>query len=82
MCLSVPMRVIERDPAADSPMPMGIVDAAGDRRICCFAYLPDAREGDWVLVQGGFAVTLLSAEDAQLSLDSFARFGRDGEKRG
>lgn len=75
MCLSVPVEIIEREPADSSPMPMGVVTAAGEQRTCCLAYVPEAVVGDFVLVQNGFAVSVLDKEDAAKSFDSFAELG-------
>ncbi|WP_460830047.1 HypC/HybG/HupF family hydrogenase formation chaperone [Nocardioides hungaricus] len=51
------------------------LDAQGATRECHLAYLPEARVGDWVLVQAGFAVTLLDEESARESLAAFAELG-------
>lgn len=73
MCLGIPARVI--DPGTpDDPFPMGEIDVAGQRRPCCFAYLPEATAGDWVLVQNSFAMTLVDEESARESLETIEEF--------
>lgn len=73
MCLGIPakVRVVED---SDSPLPMGEVSLEGELRPCCFAYLPEAQVGDWVLVQNGFAMTLLDEQSAQETLAAIAEF--------
>ncbi|WIM68279.1 HypC/HybG/HupF family hydrogenase formation chaperone [Corynebacterium breve] len=73
MCLGVPARVISTGDTT-SPMPMGEIDIKGERRPCCFAYTPDARPGDWVLIQTGFAMQLLDDDSAQAALATIDEF--------
>lgn len=63
MCLGIPAQVTQLL-IPDSPLPMGEICMRGELRPCCFAYVPEATIGDWVLIQNGFAMTLLSAEEA------------------
>lgn len=72
MCVAVPVRVAS---VGTPPLVAGEVEADGERRPCNFAYLPDARPGDWVLVRAGFAVVALSDEDAAASLAAFEQLG-------
>ncbi len=67
MCLAVPGRVvaIEADPVA----PIATVDYDGLLRRVQLLYLPDVRVGDYVLVQGGFAIRRLSEAEARESLE-------------
>ena len=39
------------------------------------AYVPEARVGDYVLIQNGFAMNLLTPEEAQESLDTWRELG-------
>ncbi len=76
MCIGVPARVldIDRGPEGTSPLPMGAIDVKGEKRPCCFAYVPDARPGDWVLIQTGFAMEVIDAETARASLETIDEF--------
>lgn len=73
MCLGIPARVI--DPGSpDDAFPMGEIDVAGERRPCCFAYVPEAKVGDWVLIQNSFAMTIVdeaSAAESMAAIDEF-----------
>jgi hydrogenase expression/formation protein HypC len=69
MCVSVPVRIAEVTPGA---LPMARLDGGVT---CCLAYVPEARVGDFVLVQQGFAVEVLDPESAALSLAAFAELG-------
>lgn len=67
MCLAVPGRIvgIDGEPAA----PVAEVDYDGVRRRAQLVYLPEARVGDWVLVQAGFAVRRLTDAEALETLE-------------
>ena len=60
MCLGIPARVIDPGSSLD-PFPMGEIDVAGERRPCCFAYVPEAVAGDWVLVQNSWCCCKVGA---------------------
>lgn len=66
MCLGIPGRItaiIEED-----GMRMGKVDFGGVRRQVCLVYVPDAREGQYVIVHAGFAISLLDEDEARQTL--------------
>ena len=69
MCVGFPLRIVAITPGE---LPMATLDAGGRSASCCLAYVPEARVGDYVLVQGGFAAVLLDAEAAAESLAAFA----------
>lgn len=73
MCLGMPGRIVQV--TGPRELAMAIVDVGGTRRETCLAYVPDAQVGDWVLIQTGFAVTLLDEESAQESLALFGELG-------
>ncbi|WBT09754.1 HypC/HybG/HupF family hydrogenase formation chaperone [Corynebacterium sp. SCR221107] len=73
MCLGIPARVIDPGSSLD-PFPMGEIDVAGERRPCCFAYVPEAVAGDWVLVQNSFAMTIVDEEAARESMQTIEEF--------
>jgi hydrogenase expression/formation protein HypC len=47
---------------------VGTADFEGVSRQVCLAYLPDAKAGDYVLVNGGFAVRIIDQAEAQETL--------------
>lgn len=72
MCVGVPCRILSISPGV---MPMGRIDVAGQVQDACMAYVPEAQVGDYVLIQNGFAMNLLTAEEAQTSLDTWRELG-------
>jgi hydrogenase expression/formation protein HypC len=66
MCLGIPGRVTMI--FAEEGIRMGKVDFGGVIRTVCLAYLPEAREGDYVIVHAGFAISRLDEEEAQRTL--------------
>jgi len=71
MCIAVPARVVDITPG---PMPMGHVTHGGADVACCFAYVPEARVDDYVIVQMGFAIEVVDPESAAESLAIFDEF--------
>jgi len=67
MCLAIPGRIVAI--GSDAGAPVAEVDYDGVRRSARLIYLPDARVGDYVLVQAGFAVRRLSDVEAREALD-------------
>ncbi|HTN03217.1 HypC/HybG/HupF family hydrogenase formation chaperone [Planctellipticum variicoloris] len=72
MCLGVPGRVqrwIDRDPLTG----LAEIDFGGVRRTCHMACVPEAIEGDFVLVHAGVALTIVDAEAARRTLEDLER---------
>lgn len=67
MCLAVPGRVVAISSASGSPV--AEVDYDGVRRTAQLLYLPEARVGDYILVQAGFAVRRLSDDEAREAIE-------------
>lgn len=66
MCLGVPGKIIGKYMTND--MLMGRIDFGGVYREACLVYVPEAQIGDYVLIHVGFALTILSEEDAKETL--------------
>ncbi len=66
MCLGVPGRIIEIYQA--NGLEMGKIDFGGVVREVCLSYVPEAQVGDYALIHVGFALNLLSEEEAQETL--------------
>ncbi len=49
---------------------MGKIDFGGVVREACLEALPEAQVGNYTIVHAGFALNLLSEEEAQASLDA------------
>ncbi|NPV57103.1 MAG: HypC/HybG/HupF family hydrogenase formation chaperone [Anaerolineae bacterium] len=68
MCLGVPGKITE---FIDQPgLKMCKVDFGGVSRTVCIETLPEAKIGDYVIVHAGFALNLLSEDEAMLTLDT------------
>ncbi len=68
MCLGVPGKIVEIHQA--NGLKMGKVDFGGVMREACLAYVPDAQVGDYTVIHVGFAISRLSEEEAQASLET------------
>jgi hydrogenase expression/formation protein HypC len=66
MCLGVPGKIIEI--IEGGPLRMCKVDFGGVFREACIDTLPEAKVGDYTIIHAGFALTLLSEQEAQESL--------------
>jgi hydrogenase expression/formation protein HypC len=69
MCLAVPGKIIEID--ENAPIRMGKVDFSGIIREVCLEAVPEASLEDYVIVHAGFALNILSEEEAMDSLAAF-----------
>jgi hydrogenase expression/formation protein HypC len=67
MCLGVPGKIIEIYEAGG--LPMGKIDFGGVTREACLSYVPEAKVGDYTIIHVGFALNLISEEEAQETLD-------------
>jgi hydrogenase expression/formation protein HypC len=64
MCLAVPGRVVSV--AGEDPvLRTGRVDFGGVEKQVSLAFVPEAREGDYVLVHVGFAISRVDEAEAQ-----------------
>jgi hydrogenase expression/formation protein HypC len=68
MCLAIPGRVVYVDPAVDPSFRMATVDFTGITKSISLSLTPEARVGDYVLVHVGFALTIISEEEAAKTL--------------
>ena len=67
MCLAIPTQIIAID-----EQQMATVTLGGVERRVSLVMTPEAQVGDYVLVHTGYAISVLSPEEAQASLDIFA----------
>jgi len=67
MCLGVPGKIIEV--YESNELKMGKIDFGGVVRESCLEYVPDANVGEYVIVHVGFAISLLSEEEANETLE-------------
>ena len=80
MCLGVPGKIIEIH--ADRGLRMCKVDFGGVVREACIETLPEAQIGDYTIVHAGFALNLLSEEDAMETLALLRELGSFDDELG
>lgn len=67
MCLGVPGKITSI--YEKEGMLMGMIDFGGASREACLAYTPEARVGDYAIIHVGFALNLLSEQEAMETLE-------------
>jgi hydrogenase expression/formation protein HypC len=67
MCLGIPGKIQEI--YDDHGTKMAKVDFGGVSREVCIEVIPEAKPGDWTIIHAGFALNLLSEEEAQETLE-------------
>lgn len=67
MCLGVPGKITKIYPKEN--MKMCEIDFGGVTREACLDFIPEAEVGDYVIIHVGFAITLLSEEEAMETLE-------------
>ena len=80
MCLGVPGKIVETYQA--DGLKMGKVDFGGVVRETCLEYVPQAEVGDYVIIHVGFAISLVSEEEAQATLETLREIMRLEEEFG
>lgn len=73
MCLGVPGRIIEL--YDNLGLHMARVDFGGVIREACMDFLPEAKVGDYTIIHAGFALNLLSEEEALETLSLLREIG-------
>lgn len=73
MCLGVPGKIIEI--YQKGGLRMCKVDFGGVTREACIETLPEAKVGEFTIIHAGFALNLLSEEDAKETLDLLRQIG-------
>lgn len=67
MCLTVPGRIVRIETAGDAER-VARVDFGTTERSANLVFTPDARVGDYVIVQAGFATRRLAEDEAEEAL--------------
>lgn len=71
MCLAIPGRIVRIVEDADGSR-SAEVEYPGTRRTVSLLYLPDAKVGEYLLVQAGFGMRLLTEEQAREVAEAWA----------
>ena len=81
MCLAVPGKIV--DIYEKNGLQMGKIDFGGGvMRETCLAYVPEAKVGDYTIIHVGFALNLLSEQDALETLAMLQEISDLGEELG
>jgi len=80
MCLGIPGKVIEIYDSGG--LKMGKVDFGGVVRETCLAYVPEIEIGDYTVIHVGFAISQLSEEEAQATLELLRELGEFEQELG
>lgn len=76
MCLAIPGRIVE---ILDEELQLAKVEVSGVRRTINVGLVSDAdnpiREGEWVLIHVGFAMSRIDEAEAQETLRALAEIG-------
>jgi hydrogenase expression/formation protein HypC len=78
MCLGIPGKIISIYDLHGTRM--ANIDFGGVSREACVEVIPDAKPGDWTIVHAGFALNLLSEEEAQETLEILSEMARLAEQ--
>ena len=80
MCLAVPGKIIEIYEKQE--LKMAKMDFSGVTREACIEHVPEAKIGDYAIIHVGFAISLLSEEEALESIDLLREIIEAGELEG
>jgi hydrogenase expression/formation protein HypC len=80
MCLGVPGKIIEKYETVG--LKMGKIDFGGVTREACLDFVPEAELGDYTVIHVGFAISLLSEQEAQKTLDLLREISNIEEELG
>lgn len=73
MCLAVPAKVIEKKDM------VATVEVEGIRRDISLMLLPEANEGDYILMHAGFAIQVIDEEEAKITTELLKEVLRTNE---
>lgn len=80
MCLGIPGKITEIYQANN--LKMGKIDFGGVLREACLEYVPEAKVGDYALIHVGFALNLISEQEALETLDLLRQINDLGSELG
>jgi hydrogenase expression/formation protein HypC len=72
MCLAIPARIVKRLAGDDA-----LIDAGGVRKTISLALVPEAAEGDYVIVHVGYAISRLDPLEAARTLELFSELPQE-----
>ncbi len=75
MCLAIPGKIKSIAQPLEGVMPTGKIDLGGIIKQVNLQLVPEAKEGDYVLVHVGVALAVVDEEEAQKTLDFLKMMG-------
>ncbi len=82
MCLAIPGKILSIQDTSDPLFRTGQVSFGGVVKGVNLAYVPEAKEGDYVIVHAGFALNLLDEEEAARVLDDLTQLASSLDTNG
>lgn len=80
MCLGIPGKIIEI--YEKDGLKMCKIDFGGVTREACLDFIPEAKVDDYTIIHVGFAISLISEEEAQATLDLIREIADFNEELG
>jgi hydrogenase expression/formation protein HypC len=74
MCLAVPGKIVEII-STEELLRSGKVSFGGVIKEINLMFIPDAKEGDYILAHAGFALSVINEEEARKTLDMLNQMG-------
>ena len=71
MCLAIPTQIQSIDADGNA-----VVELGGVTRLISLIMTPEAQTGEYVLIHTGYAISVLSEEEALASLEAFAEIAK------
>lgn len=80
MCLAIPGKVLKVN--KDSQPVMGDVSFGGITKRVCLEWIPEIREGEYVIVHVGFAISKMDEKEALETIELLKQMGEGLEELG
>lgn len=81
MCLAVPGKILSiKEENENLPEKIGIVDFQGSQIEVSLSMVPQAVQGDYILVHAGYALEILNQKEAQQTWDYLEQAGLEFER--
>jgi hydrogenase expression/formation protein HypC len=80
MCLAIPGKVLKVN--KETQPVMGDVSFGGITKRVCLEWLPDVKEGEYVIVHVGFAISKMNEKEALETIEILRKMGEGLEELG
>lgn len=80
MCLAIPGKVLKVN--KETQPIMGDVSFGGITKRVCLEWLPDVKEGEYVIVHVGFAISKMNEKEALETIEILRKMGEGLEELG